>query len=402
MGVATTETKEHITQGNDPLPDDVKELVDGPPEQMRKHDDGTKEMLLSMGPQHPSTHGVLRLQVRLDGEKVIDVQPDIGYLHRSWEKIVETWEYPKIVPFTDRNDYLGSAINEHVFCIAVERLLQLEVPERAEYIRVTMDELQRICSHLIWFGTFALDLGATTPFLWAFQNRERIYNLFEIVTGGRLFPQYYRIGGVRNDFPPNFYLELEKTLKDIEQSIEEFHVILTGNPIFKARTQGVGVLKPDVARAYACSGPMLRGSGVPWDIRKVDPYSIYDRFEFTVPTRTEGDVWSRYQVRLEEIQESIKIVRNAVDSLPAGPVLGDTPRRIRPPAGDIYVHVESPRGELGCYVVSDGGDKPFRVKWRSPCFANLQSIVAIGPDCMLADLVAIVGSIDIVLGEVDR
>lgn len=368
----------------------------------QKHADGSKEMLLSMGPQHPSTHGVLRMVLRLDGEKIVSVKPDIGYLHRSWEKICETWTYPQIVPWSDRKDYLGCVMNEHLVCLAVERLLGLTVPPKAEYVRLIMSELQRLCSHLIWIGTFALDLGATTVFLWSFKERERIYNLFERVTGGRVFPQFFRIGGVRNDFPADFFNMLDDTLRGIDQGIHEYHGMLTGNPLFRARTIGVGILPPQTALAYGCSGPMLRGSGVRWDVRRADPYGIYPRFEFSIPVGERGDVYDRYMVRLNEMRESMKIIRAAVDEIPDGEIMADIPRKIKPPRGEIYAHVESPRGDLGAYVVSDGGTEPFRLKWRSPCFSNLQAIEAIAEGMILADLVAALGSIDIVLGEVDR
>ncbi len=392
-----------VEEDRDQLPPAVERMVDGPPQGLRKHADGSKEMVLSMGPQHPSTHGVLRLQLRVDGERIIEVKPDIGYLHRSWEKIVEAWSFPQIIPFSDRNDYLAGIHNEHVLCLAVERLMGIEVPERAEYIRVIMAELQRLCSHLIWIGTFALDLGATSVFLWTFNLREQIYNLFELVTGGRLFPQFLRIGGVRNDFPEGFYHDLPKVLANVERGIEEVHGMLTGNPIFRTRTVGVGRLPAELALQYGCSGPMLRGSGIAYDVRRADPYSLYGRFDFAVPTQTEGDVFARYQVRLAEMGESMKIIRQAMEALPAeGPVMGDIPRKFKPPEGEVFAHVESPRGDLGVYLVSDGSPQPFRLKWRSPCFSNLQSVEAMAVGSLLGDLVAIVGSIDIVLGEVDR
>jgi len=257
-----------------------------------KLEDGSKFLELSMGPQHPSTHGVLRLAVRLDGEEVVDCKVDIGYLHRSFEKFAETWQYPQLAPFVDRNDYLAGTLNEHAYCLAVERLLGLEVPERAEYIRVIMAELNRIGSHLIWFGTFAMDLGATTAFLWAFAARERLYDLNEVVTGGRMFPQFFRLGGVRNDFPPAFFPMVEKTLDELERSLAEYHGLISGNPIFLARTKGIGRLSAEDALAYGCSGPMLRGSGIPYDVRKADPYTIYGRFQFDVPVGQHGDVGS--------------------------------------------------------------------------------------------------------------
>ena len=377
--------------------------IDGPPEG-EKLEDGSKFLELSMGPQHPSTHGVLRLAVRLDGEQVVRLAVDIGYLHRSFEKFAETWQFPQLAPFVDRNDYLAGVLNEHVYCLAAERLLEIEAPERAEYIRVIMAELNRIGSHLIWFGTFALDLGATTPFLWAFEQRERIYDINELVTGGRIFPQFFRIGGVRNDFPEGFERMLDKTFEGLKRSLDEYHTLLTNNPIFKARTQGVGVIAREDAVSYGCSGPTLRGSGVAYDVRRADPYSIYHRFDFEIPVGEKGDVFDRYIVRLREIEESMKIVRQAMKDYPRkGPILAKLPRRLKPPRGaSVYAHVESPRGDLGCLLVSDGTDQPYRLKWRAPSFSNLQILERIGPGHMVADLVAIIGSIDIVLGEVDR
>lgn len=371
-------------------------------EDVMKHDDGSKGMILSMGPQHPSTHGVLRLLTHLDGEKVRNVRVDIGYLHRSWEKIMESFTYPQIVPHSDRNDYLGCAFNEHLVCLAVEKRLGLEPPPQAEYIRVIMCELQRICSHLIWVGTFGLDLGATTAFLWSFREREKIYDLFELVTGGRMFPQFFRLGGVRNDFPPTFFERLEETLRSVERSLGHFQNLLEGNPIFRSRTQGIARLPADAAIAYGCTGPTLRASGVNFDVRRDDPYGIYDRFEFDVPVETGGDCWARYLCRMREIPESIRIIRQAVEGLPGGEVMAGVPRRFRVPPGESFAHVESPRGALGVYLVSDGTDRPFRIKWRSPCFSNLHALERMAPGLYLADLVAAIGSIDIVLGEVDR
>lgn len=369
---------------------------------VRKHEDGSKDIVLSMGPQHPSTHGVLRLQLRLDGERVRSIDPDIGYLHRSWEKIVERWTYPQVVPFTDRNDYLGCAINEHVFCMAVESLMGLRVPPRAEHIRVILSELQRIASHLLWMGTFALDLGATTAFLWGFREREKVYVLIEMLTGGHLFPQYMRLGGIRSDLPPHFLSSLNQLLQEFPNRLKEYHTLLTDNPIFLSRTKGIGVLTQEDALAYGCSGAMLRGSGIRWDIREADPYSLYGRLKFEVPTGEHGDCFDRYLVRMKEIEESLRIIEQVAERLPDGEILAKTPKVFKPPAGTVYTHVESPRGELGVYLVSNGEKEPYRVKWRSPAFSNLHVVAKFGREAALADLVAILGSIDIVLGEVDR
>lgn len=378
--------------------------IDGPPDSTAKLTDGTKFLELSMGPQHPSTHGVLRLALRLDGEEVVDLKVDIGYLHRSFEKFAETWQYPQLAPFVDRNDYLAGTLNEFAYCIAAEHLLELEVPERAEYIRVIMAELNRIGSHLIWFGTFALDLGATTPFLWAFEQRERIYDLNELVTGGRIFPQFFRLGGVRNDFPDGFFPSVAKTLESVEASIDKYDTMFSKNPIFRGRTKGIGIISKEDAVALGCSGAMLRASGVSYDVRKADPYSIYPNFDFNVPVAERGDVYDRYQVRLAEICESIKIVRQALKGYPRqGPILGKLPRKLKPPErASVYAHVESARGDLGCLLVSDGTDQPYRLKWRAPSFSHLQALQRIAPGLTVADLVAVVGSIDIVLGEAER
>lgn len=386
------------------LPPAVHNQVDGSPQEMEKLDDGSKILELSMGPQHPSTHGVLRLAVRLDGETVVECKVEIGYLHRSFEKFAETWQYPQLAPFVHRNDYLAGVLNEHAYCLAAERLLGLEVPERAEYIRVIMAELNRIGSHLIWFGTFALDLGATTPFLWSFEQRERIYDINELVTGGRMFPQFFRLGGVRNDFPESFFPLVKTTLDGVLKAVDEYHALLTKNPIFRARTEGIGTLSAEDAVAYGCSGPVLRASGVPYDVRRADPYSIYDRFEFDIPVGSKGDILDRYRVRLREIEESVKIVRQALKEYPRkGPVTSKLPRRLKPPEGAmVYAHVESARGDLGCFLASDGTDQPYRLKWRAPSFSNLHALQKLAPGLMVADLVALIGSIDIVLGEVER
>lgn len=378
--------------------------IDGPPDSLAKLEDGSKFLELSMGPQHPSTHGVLRLAVRLDGEEVVDLKVDIGYLHRSFEKFAETWQYPQLAPFVDRNDYLAGTLNEFAYCLAAERLLDLDVPERAEYIRVIMAELNRIGSHLLWFGTFALDLGATTPFLWAFEQRERIYDLNEVVAGGRVFPQFFRLGGVRNDFPDAFFPMVKKTLDSVEASVDTYEALLAKNPIFLGRTKGVGILPAQTALDFGCSGATLRASGIAYDVRRADPYSIYPGLDFKVPVGERGDVYDRFQVRMEEIRESIKIVRQALKAYPKkGEVLAKLPRRLKPPEGGmVYAHVESARGDLGCFLVSDGTDQPYRLKWRAPSFSHLHVLQAISPGLMLADLVALVGSVDIVLGEAER
>ena len=365
-------------------------------------DGGRQTMTMSMGPQHPSTHGVLRVVLSLDGETVVDAQPDIGYLHRNWEKIAEYMTYAMTVPFSDRNDYLAAITNELALVQAVEKLTGLEVPERAQILRVIFSELQRITSHLLWFGTFGLDLGAVTAFLHAFTAREYCYHLFERATGARFLYAYLRIGGLRNDVPDGWIEDLLSFLDQLENTYwPEFMRLLIDNAIFIRRTRGIGVLKPEVAVAYGASGPVLRGSGIKYDVRKADNYLPYDRFEFDIPVGTNGDVYDRALVRMYEILESIKIIRQAVKELPDGPVMAKVPRAIRP-YGEVYHRVEGPRGEVGVYLVAAGDTNAYRARWRSPCFVNLQLLPLLARGHLVADVVAIIGSIDIVLGEVDR
>jgi len=360
-----------------------------------------RELFLNMGPQHPSTHGVLRLKLRVDGERVLGLEPDIGYLHRCFEKIAERRQVTMVIPYTDRTDYLAAITSEWAYVMAAEKLMGVEVPERAEYIRVIVGEMQRLASHLLWFGTFALDLGATTAFLYAFRERESLFDIFQKLTGARMLYNYLRVGGVRNDLYDGFADDLLRFLDVLEDKLREYNNLLTGNRIFETRTKGVGVITAEQAIAYGASGPVLRGSGVPYDLRKVDPYSVYDRFEFGVPVGEHGDVYSRYVVRMQEFYESIKIIRQALRDIPDGPWLGDVPRRMKL-NGDAYARVESPRGEVGVYLVGDGTDQPYRCHYRSPCFVHLQLLEPMGVGHLIADMVAIIGSIDIVMGEVDR
>ena len=367
-----------------------------------------EEMILNMGPQHPSTHGVLRLRIRTDGEIVTHIEPHLGYLHRCFEKHSENLSYEQITPFTDRCDYLASMNNNHVYAMAVERLMGLEVSDKVEIIRVIMAELQRIASHLMATGTFGLDVGGITPFTYTFRDRERILDLFEYTCGARLLYNYIWIGGVSHDLPPNFVQYAVEFLDYFLPQIDEYNRLLTYNKIFIERTADLGVLTPEVAINYGCTGPMLRASGVDWDLRRNEPYSIYDRFDFDVivghgEMGTVGDCWDRYFVRIQEMRESAKIVRQALAMLPAeGDVQAAVPKKIRPPKGEIYFRAENPRGDLGFYIISDGSPKPYRVKMRSPCFCNLSVINEISAGWMISDLVTILGSIDIVLGEVDR
>lgn len=364
---------------------------------------GRKLIALNMGPQHPSTHGVLRVVLTLDGETVVDAQPDIGYLHRNFEKICEDLNYPLIIGFTDRNDYLGAMTNELAYVLAVENLAGIEVPERAQYIRVIMAELQRICSHLLFYGPYALDLGAVTPFLYAFREREMLYDIFEKVTGARLLYNYMRLGGLRNDVYGGFKEDVLEFLKVLEtRGWYDYDTVLIKNRIFEVRTQGIGKLSAEDAVAMGASGPILRASGVDYDLRKKAPYLVYDRFEFDIPVGSNGDCYDRVVVRMQEMLQSARIVRQAIEQMPDGPVLGKVPRVIKPEAGDIYHSVEGPRGEVGVYIVSDGGTKPYRIKWRAPSFVHLQLLPLICKGGLVADVVANVGSLDAIFGEVDR
>lgn len=366
------------------------------------------DLILQMGPQHPSTHGVLRLELVMDGELVKQITPHIGYLHRCFEKHAEAMTYPQVIPYADRMDYLAAMNMELGYALAVEKLMGLtELPERLEYIRVIMAELQRIASHLLAIGTFGLDVGAITPFLWCFRDREKILDLFEWASGARLLYNYLWIGGVMQDLPDGFGRRALEFLDYFEPNVQELNDLLSFNKIFIERTANIGVLSPEVAISYGIGGPNLRGSGVKWDLRKEEPYGIYDRFDFDIPVGTGefgpiGSAWDRYIVRVREMLESIKILRQAFEQLPGGDPNSATPRRIRPAAGDAYMRTESPRGEIGFYLVSDGSDKPYRCKGRSPCFTAISAIDAIGRNSLVADAVATVGSLDIVLGEIDR
>jgi NADH-quinone oxidoreductase subunit D len=365
----------------------------------------TEELVLNMGPQHPSTHGVLRLVLTLDGELVLECVPYIGYLHSSLEKICENRTYVQIVPFTDRFDYLSALSNNFCYVRAVEELLGIEVPRRCEYVRVLMAELQRITSHLVWLGTFGMDLGAVTLFLWCFREREVLLDLFESTTGQRLLYNYMRIGGLRNDLAPGFIGKAREFLDTFPERMGEYDQLFTNNRIFRARVDGVGILSPSQAIDYAVTGPTARGSGIDVDLRKTDPYSVYPELEFEVPVFETQDCLGRYEVRLEEMRQSRLIALQCLDALEgmAGePVAAKVPRTIKPPAGEVYSRIESPRGELGCYLLSDGTDTPARFHWRAPSFANLQALPLMSRGGLVADMVAVLGSIDIVLGDVDR
>ena len=363
----------------------------------------TQEFSVSFGPQHPSTHGVLQLQIELDGEVVVSCRPHIGYLHRNFEKICENRIYAQIIPFTDRLDYLGAMNNNFGYCIAVERLMGLAVPERAEYIRVIMAELNRIASHLLAIGTFVQDLGAFgTPLLYCFRERERIMDIFEMTCGSRLTYSYYRIGGVSADLPDGFKEKVREFIEYLKPKLDEYHRLITNNAIFLIRTKGIGVLNSKRAIGYAVSGPNLRASGVSFDLRRDEPYSIYRSFKFEVPIGSAGDCWDRYMVRMKEMRSSLAILEQAIGLIPEGDFIAKVPKVIKPPAGEIYSRTESPRGELGFYLVSDGLTMPYRLKCRAPSFSNLSVIPEMTRGVKIADVIAILGSIDIVLGEIDR
>ena len=366
------------------------------------------EMILNIGPQHPSTHGVLRLKVHTDGEIVTKIIPYIGYLHRCFEKHCENLTYEQATPYTDRCDYIGSMNNNFGYAVAVEQLMETKVPEKVEYMRVIVAEMNRIASHLLALGTFGLDVGAFTPFLYCFRDRERILDLFEMLCGARLLYNYIWIGGVSHDFPVGWVEKTYEFLDYFEPKINEYNDLLTYNKIFIERSADVGVIPVDVAISYGVTGPNLRGSGVRWDLRKDDPYGIYDRFEFDIPIGTGamgsvGDCWDRYYVRVRELEECIKIIRQALDALPRdGDVHAALPKKIRPKAGHVYSRTESPRGDLGYYIASDGSDTPTRIKMRSPAFTALSCLNEISRGWMISDVIAILGSLDIVLGEIDR
>ena len=370
-------------------------------QQTSEHSDAI-DLMVNMGPQHPSTHGVFRLVIWVDGERIVRVEPHIGYLHRGSEKICESEQYNQIVTLFDRLDYVGNLNNELAFCLAVEKLTETVVPERAEYIRVILCELNRIASHMLFYGVYGLDAGATTPMLYGFRERERVQELFESVTGARMMHNYIRIGGVKEDVPADFEKNVRKLLDDLKQGVEECDSLLSQNEMFLARTKGVGVISGDEALDYGVTGPALRASGVVEDVRVTDPYSIYERFDFGIPVGSMGDCWDRYFVRVEEMRESIKIIEQALSELPKGEISAKVRRIVRPPAGDVFIRTESPRGDLGVYIVSDGSDKPYRVKVRPPSFANLQALESMLKDTYIADAVLVLGSIDIIMGEVDR
>ena len=385
------------------------------------------QMTISMGPQHPSTHGVLRLELVLDGEMIVKCTPDIGYLHTGMEKLFEYKKYQQGIVITDRMDYLNPLGNNLGYVMAVEKLLGLEIPERAQVIRVLFCELQRIASHLVWLGTHALDIGAMTVFFYCFREREKILNMIEAASGGRLTPSYFRIGGLMMDLPAGFERRVKQFTDDFPAALGEFHTLLSGNTIFQSRTKGVGIISAEDAIDWGITGPSLRGSGVALDIRRANPYTGYETYDFEIPVERDGDVWSRYLVRMREMAESLKIVQQAALRLKPGSIKADAPKVVLPereamkthmdalihhflivaegfdvPAGEVYHAIEGSKGELGVYVKSDGGPRPSRVHVRGPSFVNLSALPHMVQGEMVADVVAIIGSIDIVLGEIDR
>jgi NADH-quinone oxidoreductase subunit D len=384
-------------------------------------------MVLNMGPQHPSTHGVLRLMLELDGETVVNCVPDIGYLHTGIEKNMEAKTYEKSIVMTDRMDYLAPLGNNLVHCLAMEKLIDLDVPPRAQYIRVLLAELTRINSHLVWLGTHALDIGAMSVFLYCFREREKILDIFEMVSGQRMMSTYFRPGGVWRDLTAEFEPAVRDFIKYFPPKVDDYEKLLTDNPLWLDRTQGIGYLSAEDAIKLGCTGPTLRGSGVNWDIRKAIPYSGYENFDFDVPLGQHGDVYDRYMVRIAEMRQSLRIVQQALDNLPGGPFRSNNRKYVppprselghsmeavihhfklwtegfHPPKGEVYQRVESPRGELGCYLVSDGGTKPWRVHFRTPSFIHLSALPHMSKGYLIADLVGIIGSVDIVLGDCDR
>jgi NADH-quinone oxidoreductase subunit D len=386
-----------------------------------------KTMILNMGPQHPSTHGVLRLLLEIDGETVVRMMPDIGFLHTGIEKTCEAKFYHQVVPLTDRIDYLCPMTNNLCYALAVEKLLGIEIPPRAQWLRVMMNELTRINSHLVWLGTHAMDIGAMTVFLYCFREREDVLRLFEAISGQRMMTSYFRIGGVALEPPLDFFDRVRKFADRFPSKVDEYEGLLTGNPIWMMRTKGVAHISAEDAIAMGASGPTLRGSGVDIDLRRDMPYTGYENFKFNVPVSQEGDVFARYMCRVAELRESIGIVKQALDGMPEGRVKADAPKVVLPdrekmktemealiyhfkivtegfavPEGEVYQAVESPRGEMGYYIVSDGSAKPYRVHMRSACLANMQTLPKMCEGRLLADVVAAIGSIDIVLGEIDR
>jgi NADH-quinone oxidoreductase subunit D len=360
------------------------------------------ELVLNMGPQHPSTHGVLRVILKLDGEKVNGTECVIGYLHRGVEKIAENRTYTMFNPYVDRMDYVAAVSNGLGYCLAIEKLLNVEAPPRAAYIRVILAELNRIASHQLWLGTHALDIGAMTPLFYTFRDREEVLKIFEKYCGARLTTHAFRIGGTQYETYEGFEEEVKKFCKFVMPKFDEYEELLTTNRIWLQRTKGVGFISAEDAIALGVTGPVLRASGVKWDLRKAQPYSMYDKFDFEVPIGLHGDTYDRYLVRVAEMRQSIRIIEQAVGAIPEGPIMAKVPKVMKPPVGEVYVSIEAPKGELGYFVVSDGSTQPYRIRVRPPSFVNLQALDKMVRGALVADVVAVIGTLDIVLGEVDR
>jgi len=362
----------------------------------------SNELVLNMGPQHPSTHGVLRVILKLDGEKVISTECIIGYLHRGVEKIAENRTYAMFVPYVDRMDYVAAVSNGLGYCLAIEKLLSVEAPPRAQVTRVILTELNRIASHLLWLGTHALDIGAMTPLFYCMREREEVLKIFENYCGARLTTHAFRIGGLQYQLQETFEREVRTFCAGFPAKLAEYEELLTGNRIWVDRLTGIGILREQDCKELGVTGPVLRAAGVAWDLRKAQPYSGYEQYEFDIPTRQNGDTFDRYMVRIEEMRQSIRIIQQAVERIPDGPIMAKVPKVIKPPVGEVYVSIEAPKGELGYFVVSDGSLHPYRVRVRPPSFLNLQALERMAKGALVADVVAIIGTIDIVLGEVDR
>jgi len=360
------------------------------------------ELILNMGPQHPATHGVLRVILKLDGEKVLGLECVIGYLHRGVEKIAENRTYAMFNPYVDRMDYVAAVSNGLGYCEAVEKLLNIEAPERANYVRVILTELNRIASHQLWLGTHALDIGAMTPLFYTFRDREEILKIFEKYCGARLTTHAFRIGGCQYETYEGFEKDVKKFVAFVAPKIDEYEELLTTNRIWVERTKNVGVISAKDCIALGVTGPVLRASGVKWDLRKKQPYAAYSKFDFEIPTGQNGDTYDRYLVRMAEMRQSLRIIQQAVDSIPEGPIMAKVPKVMKPPVGELYHSIEAPKGELGYFIVSDGSTQPYRIRVRPPSFVNLQALDLMCRGQLIADVIAVIGTLDIVLGEVDR
>jgi NADH-quinone oxidoreductase subunit D len=372
---------------------------------LQEHDQtflDSNELIINMGPQHPATHGVLRVILKLDGEKVLGTECVIGYLHRGVEKIAENRTYTMFNPYVDRMDYVAAVSNGLGYCEAVEKLMNIEAPPRARYIRVILTELNRLASHMLWLGTHALDIGAITPLFYTFRDREEILKIFEKYCGARLTTHAFRIGGCQYETYEGFERDVKKFVAFVAPKIVEYEELLTTNRIWVERTRGVGLITGEQCIALGVTGPVLRASGVNWDLRKAQPYSSYEDFDFEIPTGQHGDTYDRYLVRMEEMRQSLRIIEQAVGKIPEGPIIAKVPKVIKPPVGEIYHSIEAPKGELGYFIVSDGSTQPYRLRVRPPSFVNLQALDMMVRGAMVADVVAVIGTLDIVLGEVDR